>query len=117
MKTTTPTQVGNTLCSSCYNLTDIAKDIKPNNILVDWHRDADDEIVVEQVQLTDLEDACFMPPNAAIVGLQPGNWMWHSPEAHAQGPCSESTDMFSLGLVVSLGEPSCAMGSPVEGGD
>lgn len=56
---------------------------------------------VQQVQLVDLEDTVHLPPGRATMGIQVGNWMWRSPEAHAQGPVEKSSDMFSFGLVVS----------------
>ena len=84
--------------------TKIVTDIKPDNILVDWKLSHDQEIVVEHVQITDVEDACHLPPGHAISGLQVGNWMWRSPEAHAQGPFNTSSDMFSFGLVVTFKE-------------
>ncbi len=56
---------------------------------------------IEQVQLADLEDAVYLPPGSDIVGIQAGNWMWRSPEAHAQGPINKFSDIFSFGVVVS----------------
>ena len=47
-----------------------------------------------------------MPPKSNIRGMQIGNWMWRSPEAHARGRVNKPSDMFSFGIVVSL-EP-CA---------
>nr|POE75149.1 cyclin-dependent kinase 6 [Quercus suber]POE94772.1 cyclin-dependent kinase 6 [Quercus suber] len=52
------------------------------------------------VQLTDLEDSVHLPPGRAVLGAQVGNWMWRSPEAHAQGPVEKPSDMFSFGIVV-----------------
>lgn len=57
---------------------------------------------VEKVQLADLEDSAYVPPDCAIVGKQTGNWMWRSPEAHAAGPVDTPSDMFSFGVVVGL---------------
>jgi len=81
--------------------TDLVTDIKPNNILVDWDPFQDKDNVVNGVQIVDVEDACRVPHGRNIVGLQVGNWMWRSPEAHAQGPVNTPSDMFSFGLVVS----------------
>ena len=58
-------------------------------------------MVIEQVQLTDIEDAAYVPPGYDIVGKQVGNWMWRSPEAHAYGRLNKPSDMFSFGVVVS----------------
>ena len=56
-------------------------------------------MVVEQVQLTDIEDAAYVPPGCDIVGKQVGNWMWRSPEAHTQGRVNKPSDIFSFGVV------------------
>jgi hypothetical protein len=37
-----------------------------------------------------------------MIGRQAGNWMWRSPEAHAQGPLNKPSDIFSFALVVSV---------------
>ena len=60
---------------------------------------------IEQVQLVDLEDTVHLPPGRVIVGAQVGNWMWRSPEAHAQGPVEKPSDMFSFGIVVCTSPP------------
>lgn len=57
---------------------------------------------VKEVRLADLEDSAHVPPGTAILGRQMGNWMWRSPEAHAEGPVNKSSDLFSFGIVVSL---------------
>ena len=59
-------------------------------------------MVIEQVQLADIEDATYVPPGSDIVGKQVGNWMWCSPEAHAQGRVNKPSDIFSFGVTVSL---------------
>ena len=59
------------------------------------------EIVIEQVQLADIEDAAYVPPGYDIVGKQVSNWanwMWRSPEAHAQGCVNKPFDIFSFGV-------------------
>jgi hypothetical protein len=53
-------------------------------------------IVVEQTQLIDLEESAPHP----LIGAQLGNWMWRSPEAHAQGPMEKSSDIFAYAIVV-----------------
>ncbi|SMY28943.1 unnamed protein product [Zymoseptoria tritici ST99CH_1A5] len=76
----------------------VHNDIKANNIMIqtkECSRDTD----FQQVQLVDLEDTVHLPPGRATMGIQVGNWMWRSPEAHAQGPVEKSSDMFSFGLV------------------
>jgi serine/threonine protein kinase len=76
-------------------------DIKANNILIEW-KDQGGEIIVEQVQVADIEDAAYVPEDCVIKGRQVGNWMWRSPEAHASAEVQTPSDMFSFGLVVSL---------------
>jgi hypothetical protein len=58
-------------------------------------------MVIKQVQLADIEDAVYVPPKSAIVGIQVGNQIWPSPEAHCQGQVNKPSDMFSFGIVVS----------------
>lgn len=70
--------------------------------MVDYEYGRDGELVVKQVQLTDIEDGAHMPPGTAIYGKQVGNIMWRSPEAHARGPIQLSSDMFSFAIIVSL---------------
>lgn len=76
-------------------------DIKANNILVEWKKDDHETVVIEQVQLADIEDAAYVPPGSDIIGKQVGNWIWRSPEAHAQGRVNKYSDIFSFGVVVS----------------
>lgn len=54
-----------------------------------------------KVQLADIEDSAHVSPGYDILGKQVGNWMWRSPEAHAQGRVNKPSDMFSFGVVVS----------------
>jgi serine/threonine protein kinase len=42
-------------------------------------------------------------PNSDIVGVQVGNLMWRSPEAHTQAHVNKPSDIFSFGIVVSYG--------------
>ena len=69
--------------------------------MIEWKEDRD-EIVIEQVQLTDIEDSAYVGSRQAIVGKQMGNYLWRSPEAHAQGKVHKYSDIFSFGIVVSL---------------
>jgi hypothetical protein len=49
-------------------------DIKANNIFVNRNDDGQ-EVVINQVQLGDLEDAAHVPPGSHIIGTQAGNYM------------------------------------------
>ncbi|KAL8717814.1 MAG: hypothetical protein Q9225_004987 [Loekoesia sp. 1 TL-2023] len=73
-------------------------DVKANNVVVELRQDAN-QLVLEQVQLADLEDAAHVPPGMSIYGLQTGNYMWRSPEAHASHYVNKPSDMFSFGIV------------------
>lgn len=54
-------------------------------------------MVIEEVQLTNIEDAAYVPPGSDIIVC---TWMWRSPEAHAQGHINKSSDIFSFGVIV-----------------
>ncbi|KAF1955119.1 kinase domain-containing protein [Byssothecium circinans] len=73
-------------------------DIKPDNIMADTHR-AGGETVVERVQVTDLENAAYLPKGRCIKGMLPGNDNWRSPEGHLKGDLNKPSDMFSFGAV------------------
>ncbi|KAA6413530.1 MAG: serine threonine kinase [Lasallia pustulata] len=76
----------------------VHNDLKANNIVINWEKEHH-EIKITQVQLTDFEDSARVPPGYNILDKQVGNWMWRSPEAHAQGPVNKPSDMFSFGVV------------------
>lgn len=59
------------------------------------------ETIVEQVQVTDLENAAYLPKGRCIKGMLAGNENWRSPEAHFRGELNKPTDIFSFGIVVS----------------
>ncbi|KAI1166034.1 kinase-like domain-containing protein [Nemania serpens] len=73
-------------------------DVKANNIMIDY-QDTPEGIVVDRVQLSDLEDSTHIPPGQALSGLQVGNQLWRSPEAHVQGAVGKPSDIFSLAIV------------------
>ena len=60
----------------------------------------DQDTVVEQVKVTDLENAAYLPKGRCIKGMLAGNDNWRSPEAHFKGELSKPSDIFSFGLVV-----------------
>lgn len=64
------------------------------------YRETTEGIVVDRVQLSDLEDSTHIPPGQALSGLQVGNQLWRSPEAHVQGAVGKPSDIFSLAIVV-----------------
>lgn len=58
------------------------------------------DTIVEQVQLTDLENAAYLPKGRCIKGMLAGNDNWRSPEAHFKAELNTPTDIFSFGIVV-----------------
>ncbi|KAI9665919.1 MAG: hypothetical protein M1821_003854 [Bathelium mastoideum] len=79
----------------------VHNDVKANNILIDMKEETENGMEIERVQLADLEDAAHIPPGNILEGAQLGNWMWRSPEAHAQGFLGKASDVFSFGIVAS----------------
>lgn len=85
------------------SVADSTLDINANNILIEA-ADGPHGIVVDQTQLTDLEDSAHYPPPGNLVGAQLGNWMWRSPEAHAKGPMNKPSDIFAFAIDVGSSE-------------
>ncbi|KFY43408.1 hypothetical protein V494_02007 [Pseudogymnoascus sp. VKM F-4513 (FW-928)] len=73
-------------------------DIKPDNIMVTCNY-TNQETTIEQVQVTDLENAAHLPKGRCIKGMLAGNDNWRSPEAHFKGELNKPTDMFSFGIM------------------
>ncbi|KAF1842332.1 kinase-like protein [Cucurbitaria berberidis CBS 394.84] len=73
-------------------------DIKADNIMVDYHHDKE-KMIVEKVQLTDLDNAAYLPNSRYIKGMLAGNENWRSPEAFFKSKISKPADMFSFGIV------------------
>jgi len=68
--------------------------------MVDYHHN-DEEMVLEKVQLTDLDNAAYLPHGRYIKGMVAGNENWRSPEAFFKSKLSKPADIFSFGIVVS----------------
>jgi hypothetical protein len=62
-------------------------------------------VQVDKVCIADLEDAVRLEPGRVLKGAPLGNYMWRSPEAHAEGPMELPSDLFAFGIVVN-NEPS-----------
>lgn len=58
-------------------------------------------MVIEKVQLTDLDNAAYLPHGSYIKGMAAGNENWRSPEAFFKSKLGKPADMFSFGIVVS----------------
>ena len=79
-------------------------DIKPDNIMVNWRQNGQN-LTIDKVQVTDLENAAHLPKGRCIKGMLPGNENWRSPEGHCKGPLNKPTDIFSFGAVVLSSSP------------
>ena len=65
------------------------------------HHHAGEETITDQVQITDLENAAYLPEGRCIKGMLAGNENWRSPEGHFKGELNKPSDIFSFGAVVS----------------
>ncbi|KAI0857386.1 kinase domain-containing protein [Xylaria cubensis] len=73
-------------------------DLKPDNILIN-RRSNGTETAVKQVQLSDLENAAYLPKGRCVKGMLAGNEDWRSPEGHFKSELKKSSDIFSFGAV------------------
>ncbi len=76
-------------------------DIKPDNILTNCDHN-DTETSVEQVRISDLENAAYLPKGRCIKGMLAGNDNWRCPEGHFKGELNKPSDVYSFGVVVGL---------------
>jgi serine/threonine protein kinase len=76
-------------------------DIKADNIMVDYHYNQG-EMVLGKVQITDLDNAAYLPHGRYIKGMRAGNENWRSPEAFFKSKISKPADMFCFGIVVGV---------------
>lgn len=86
------------------SITDSAvfKDVKPDNILVDWAHDSQGEPKVEKVALGDFDIALKLVDEQPLRAPHAvGNVMWRSPEGQSGKGVAKASDIYSLGLVVS----------------
>lgn len=68
--------------------------------MVNYHQ-IGQQTIIEQVQITDLENGAYLPQGRCIKGMLAGNDNWRSPEGHFKGELNNPSDMFSFGAVVS----------------
>ncbi|KAI0908726.1 kinase domain-containing protein [Ustulina deusta] len=73
-------------------------DIKPDNILINCGHN-DTETSVEQVRISDLENAAYLPKGRCIKGMLAGNDNWRCPEGHFKGELNKPSDIYSFGVV------------------
>ena len=77
-------------------------DIKPDNILLDYDENAQDDFKIKEVQISDLEDAVIVPPGKWLRGPLCGNAIWRSPESWCRSRQNQAPEIFSVGIVVWL---------------
>jgi hypothetical protein len=65
--------------------------------MVDYHHN-EGNMVVGKVQLTDLDNAAYLPNGRYVKGMIAGNENWRSPEAFFKGEIRKSADVFSFGI-------------------
>jgi serine/threonine protein kinase len=77
-------------------------DIKPDNVLVNWHSDKVGSKTVSNAALGDF-DLVFRLENAKPCNTPYaiGNAMWRSPEGQTGKGVTRASDIYSFGLVVS----------------
>lgn len=76
----------------------IHNDIKPNNILVNYQENGEDEPIITAVQIGDIEDAVDIGSVKGIFGGICGNQLWRSPESWAKGLQNRPSDIFSFAI-------------------
>ncbi|KAJ5594715.1 uncharacterized protein N7459_000923 [Penicillium hispanicum] len=76
--------------------------IKPNNVLVDYGEDIQGEMIIKNVQISDLEDTVLVPPGKWLRGPLCGNAIWRSPESWCRSRQNQASDVFSFAIVYPL---------------
>lgn len=73
--------------------------MKPDNILVDYTESPDGSLDIQDVKLSDLEDAVYLSRDGSLRGCRCGHRLWRSPESWARARQQLSSDIFSFGIV------------------
>ncbi|KAJ9303049.1 hypothetical protein DTO271G3_423 [Paecilomyces variotii] len=74
--------------------------IKPDNILVDYEESTEGEVIIKDVQISDLEDTVIVPPGKWLRGPLCGNAIWRSAESWCRSRQNQTSDVFSFGIVM-----------------
>ncbi|KAJ5569991.1 uncharacterized protein N7459_009421 [Penicillium hispanicum] len=77
----------------------ILRNIKPDNILVDYTENADG-LSIKNVQIADLDDSVDLPRGMWLQDALCGNPFWRSPESWCRSQQNQSSDIFSFGIVI-----------------
>ncbi|EER39169.1 conserved hypothetical protein [Histoplasma capsulatum H143] len=72
--------------------------IKANNILVDYDESIQGQTIINNVQISDLEDAVLVPPGKWLRGPLCGNAIWRSPGGWCRSHQNEASDMIYVML-------------------
>ncbi|KAH5133433.1 hypothetical protein HBI56_047110 [Parastagonospora nodorum] len=57
------------------------------------------QVVIENVQISDLENAAYLPKPKCFKGMLAGNDKWRRSEGHFKGELNKPSDSYSFGLV------------------
>ncbi|KAF2760683.1 putative serine/threonine protein kinase [Pseudovirgaria hyperparasitica] len=73
-------------------------DVKPDNVLVNWHIDKQGQFHLQKVALGDL-DVALKLDNEKLFNHRIGNVMWRSPEGQLGKGVGKHSEVFSFGLL------------------
>ncbi|EGC44800.1 conserved hypothetical protein [Histoplasma capsulatum var. duboisii H88] len=73
-----------------------AQYIKANNILVDYDESIQGQTIINNVQISDLEDAVLVPPGKWLRGPLCGNAIWRSPGGWCRSHQNEASDCLQM---------------------
>ncbi|KAI1773453.1 kinase-like protein [Hypoxylon cercidicola] len=76
----------------------IHTDIKPNNILINYQENGEDEPIITAVEIGDMEEAVDISAGDGIIDVMCGNQLWRSPESWAKGLQGKPSDVYSFGV-------------------
>lgn len=68
--------------------------------MLDYH-DEPPHPKITKVQLTNLDNAAYLPHGRTLNNILAGNEDWRSPEASLENSIGKPTDIYAFGLVVS----------------
>ncbi|KAK2810698.1 hypothetical protein FQN50_002741 [Emmonsiellopsis sp. PD_5] len=74
--------------------------IKPNNILIDYEENPEGQVIIKNVQISDLEDTVIVKTGKWLRGPLCGNAIWRSPESWCRSRQNQSSDVFSFAIVM-----------------
>ncbi|KAL6709755.1 hypothetical protein ACN47E_001184 [Coniothyrium glycines] len=90
-------EIGDTL-AEMHEKNWIHLDVKPDNIFVNWHLDANDEFHLDKVVLGDM-DLALKLKGEKLLNHKLGNAMWRSPEGQLGRGVGKPSEVFSFALL------------------